>query len=83
MLVVLEAVNGPIAGRRIEIRAGTIVRIGRTTRSDYAIGEDSYLSSLHFSVESDGTQVRVRDMGSSNGTFRQRQSHHRAIGAGR
>jgi hypothetical protein len=51
------------------VRAGTIVRIGRTTRSDYAIGEDSYLSSLHFSVECDGAQCRVRDMGSSNGTF--------------
>jgi hypothetical protein len=69
MVVVLEAVNGPITGRRIEIRAGSILRIGRTTRSDYAIGEDSYLSSLHFAVECDGVQARVRDMGSSNGTF--------------
>jgi hypothetical protein len=69
MLVVLEAISGPITGRRIEVRAGTILRVGRTTRSDYAIGEDSYLSSLHFSVECDGTQCRVRDMGSSNGTF--------------
>jgi hypothetical protein len=69
MVVVLEAVNGPITGRRIEIREGSILRIGRTTRSDYAIGEDSYLSSLHFAVECDGVQARVRDMGSSNGTF--------------
>jgi hypothetical protein len=69
MVVVLEAISGPITGRRIEVRAGTIVRIGRTTRSDYAVGEDSYLSSLHFSVECDGAQCRVRDMGSSNGTF--------------
>src|SRR5579862_8715184 len=69
MVVVLEAVSGPITGRRIEIRAGTILRFGRTTRSDYAIGEDSYLSSLHFAVECDGVMCRVRDMGSSNGTF--------------
>lgn len=69
MIVVLEAVTGPITGRRIEVREGTILRIGRTTRSDYAIGEDSYLSSLHFAVECDGMQARVRDMGSSNGTF--------------
>src|SRR5262249_49080208 len=27
------------------------------------------LSSLHFSVEYDGTQCRIRDLGSSNGTF--------------
>jgi len=69
MIVVLEAVSGPITGRRIEVRAGSILRIGRTTRADYAIGEDSYLSSLHFAVECDGVQARVRDMGSSNGTF--------------
>jgi hypothetical protein len=69
MVVILEAVSGPVAGRRVEIRAGTILRIGRTTKSDYAIAEDSYLSGLHFAVECDGTQCRVRDMGSSNGTF--------------
>ncbi len=69
MVVILEAVSGPVAGRRVEVRAGTILRIGRTTKSDYPIGEDSYLSGLHFAVECDGTQCRVRDMGSSNGTF--------------
>jgi|SRR5579871_1095664 len=69
MLVVLEAVAGPIAGRKIEVRAGSIIRFGRTAKADYAIGEDSYLSGQHFAVECDGTQCRVRDLGSSNGTF--------------
>lgn len=69
MLVVLEAVAGPIAGRRIEVRSGSILRLGRTARSDYAIGEDSYLSGQHFAVECDGIQCRIRDLGSSNGTF--------------
>ena len=69
MVVVLEATAGPIAGRKIEIPAGATLRIGRTAKSDYAIGEDSYLSSHHFSVECDGAQCRIRDLGSSNGTF--------------
>ena len=69
MTLILEATAGPIAGRRIEVRAGTIMRLGRTPKSDYAIGEDSYLSSQHFSLECDGNQCRVRDLGSSNGTF--------------
>jgi hypothetical protein len=69
MLVVLEAVSGPVLGRRIEVGGGSILRIGRTGKSDYAIAEDGYLSSLHFSVECDGTQCRIRDLGSSNGTF--------------
>ena len=69
MVVILEGVSGPVLGRRIEVRGGSIVRFGRTGKSDYAIAEDGYLSGLHFSVECDGTQCRIRDLGSSNGTF--------------
>lgn len=69
MQVILEATAGPITGRRIEVPAGTILRIGRTAKSDYAIGEDSYLSGQHFAVECDGIECRIRDLGSSNGTF--------------
>ena len=69
MVVILEAVSGPVLGRRIEVRGGSIVRIGRTGKSDYPILEDGYLSGLHFAVEFDGTQCRIRDLGSSNGTF--------------
>jgi hypothetical protein len=69
MFVILEAVSGPVLGRRIEVRGGSIVRVGRTGKSDYPISEDGYLSGLHFAVECDGTQCRIRDLGSSNGTF--------------
>lgn len=69
MVVILEAVSGPVLGRRIEVRGGSIVRVGRAGKSDYVIAEDGYLSGAHFSVECDGTQCRIRDLGSSNGTF--------------
>lgn len=69
MTVILEATSGPIAGRRIEIPAGATLSLGRTSKAGYAIGEDSYLSSLHFAVECNGPQCRIRDLGSSNGTF--------------
>jgi hypothetical protein len=69
MVVILEAVSGPVLGRRIEVPGGSTVRIGRTGKSDHPIAEDGYLSGVHFAVECDGTQCRVRDLGSSNGTF--------------
>jgi hypothetical protein len=69
MLVILEATAGPATGRRIQIPEGSILRVGRTAKSDYALGEDSYLSGQHFAMEYDGAQCRIRDLGSSNGTF--------------
>jgi pSer/pThr/pTyr-binding forkhead associated (FHA) protein len=69
MLVILEATAGPATGRKIQVSEGSIVRVGRTARSDYALGEDSYLSGQHFAIEYDGAQCRIRDLGSSNGTF--------------
>ncbi len=69
MPVILEATAGPVAGRKIEVHAGTILRVGRTAKSDYIIGEDHYLSGQHFAAEYDGIQCRIRDLGSSNGTF--------------
>jgi hypothetical protein len=69
MLVILEATAGPATGRKIRVSERSILRVGRTARSDYALGEDSYLSGQHFAVENDGAQCRIRDLGSSNGTF--------------
>ncbi len=69
MLVILEAISGPIAGRQIQVKPGTILRVGRTVKSDYAIPGDSFLSSVHFAIECEDGQCKVRDMGSSNGTF--------------
>jgi FHA domain/Domain of unknown function (DUF4123) len=69
VLVILEATAGPATGRKIQVAEGSILRVGRTARSDYALGEDSYLSGQHFSIEYDGARCQIRDLGSSNGTF--------------
>lgn len=69
MQAVLQVTSGPHAGRKISLHAGLPFRIGRTTKADYAIAEDTYLSGAHFSVEWSGESCVVRDLGSSNGTF--------------
>jgi hypothetical protein len=69
MKVILEAIVGPLAGRKFEVRAGSLLRFGRTAKADCALPEDSFLSSLHFAIGSDETGWFVHDLGSSNGTF--------------
>jgi pSer/pThr/pTyr-binding forkhead associated (FHA) protein len=64
--VVLICVEGPLSGQEFEIPAGGLV-IGR---EGHVRVPDEFLSRRHFEVarEEDGT-VRVRDLGSRNGTF--------------
>lgn len=63
---VLLCVEGPLAGQEFEIPAAGLV-VGR---EGHVRVPDEYLSRRHFEIvrEDDGT-VRVRDLGSRNGTF--------------
>lgn len=69
MRAILEVVEGPLVGRRIEIQPGQTIAFGRTTKSDIPIPGDGYMSGKHFQVESADDGFLVRDLGSSNGTF--------------
>lgn len=64
--VVLICVEGPLTGQEFEIPQGGLV-VGR---EGHVRVPDEFLSRRHFEVgrEEDGT-VRVRDLGSRNGTF--------------
>lgn len=69
MKVILEAISGPLAGRKFDVPARALLRFGRTAKADCALPEDSFLSSLHFAIGSDEAGWFIRDLGSSNGTF--------------
>lgn len=69
MRVIFFTTGGPHAGQHVEIAAGQSIRVGRTARSDYALPGDTYLSGIHFEIACDEKECRVRDLGSSNGTF--------------
>ena len=64
--VVLICVEGPLAGQEFEVPSGGLV-VGR---EGHVRVPDEFLSRRHFEVarEDDGA-VRVRDLGSRNGTF--------------
>jgi hypothetical protein len=65
----LEIRSGPLTGKRIGVPEGHPLTIGRTQRSDFAIPADTFLSSVHFSLECSGAVCRLTDRKSANGTF--------------
>lgn len=68
MRVILEIASGPAAGRKIYLRDGEAVQLGRTELSDVSIPDDPLISSRHFAVECQANGCVLRDLGSTNGT---------------
>ncbi len=65
--VIVEAIEGPAKGQRIKLSAGT-VSVGAAPECDLVLAADSAVSRQHLSVELMAGGVRVRDLGSRNGT---------------
>jgi len=65
----LEIQSGSLAGKRLAIKEGETVTVGRTENANFAIPEDTFLSRVHFAVECKGVGCRVIDRKSANGTF--------------
>ncbi len=69
MICVLKVVQGPAAGRKCWLRRDQRVTIGRLTTADFSIAADAHMSRNHLIVEGLSNSFRLRDVGSSNGTF--------------
>jgi hypothetical protein len=69
MSLTLVVVQGPYVGQQIHVGSGQTVSIGRTGRANHSFPNDTYLSGAHFEVGCDEQGCRIRDLGSSNGTF--------------
>src|SRR5262245_31014774 len=69
MRVVLEVHSGPTAGKKIWLRPGQALEVGRTELAEFVIAQDGQISSRHFALELDSQACRVRDLDSSNGTL--------------
>lgn len=69
MRAILEVHTGVLAGNKIHLDPGRLLRIGRSRRADLALPDDAHMSGSHFVVECDATSCRLRDLKSSNGTL--------------
>jgi len=68
MHCVLEITSEPAAGKRFWLRSGQTADIGRSDHAAFTLPHDRWMSSLHFRVECDACQCRLRDLDSRNGT---------------
>lgn len=62
MAVILQVTAGPGFGRKTFLRAGQIVRVGRTEWADFNIPQDGTLAPVHFSLEYQANICRLRDL---------------------
>lgn len=69
MICVLNVVEGPATGMRCWLRHDQTLQIGRIATADFSVPNDLQMSRNHLVVEGCGESFRVRDVGSSNGTF--------------
>lgn len=66
---ILEVQDGPHAGRKIWLRLGQSLTIGRTDLANVALSDDPLVSSTHCRLTFDKRGLSVRDLNSANGTF--------------
>jgi pSer/pThr/pTyr-binding forkhead associated (FHA) protein len=69
MICVLDIIDGPARGQRLWVKENQCFEIGRISAADFPIPSDSHLSRRHLLLDSTENGFRVRDVGSSNGTY--------------
>lgn len=69
MKLTLEISSDTSAARKIQLKLGQPLRIGRSSKADQAFPEDKQMSSLHFGILYDEKGCRLRDLNSTNGTL--------------
>ncbi|MDA0841205.1 MAG: FHA domain-containing protein, partial [Planctomycetota bacterium] len=73
MNILISVLNGRMKGRKFPVAEGKTVKIGRGSGADFVI-VDAMSSRLHCEVTNNSTAFILRDLGSSNGTFKDDQA---------
>ncbi|MFO1064930.1 MAG: FHA domain-containing protein [Pirellulales bacterium] len=69
MICVLDIIEGPARGRRFWLKPNDRLEVGRISSADVPVPSDPHMSRHHLMFEALHSTVRVRDVGSTNGTF--------------
>ncbi len=67
--MILEVIEGPEIGRRVTLREGETVSLGRTESSMQMFPQDPEISALHFVVSLSGGALRMQNLSETNGTL--------------
>jgi eukaryotic-like serine/threonine-protein kinase len=78
MRVILDVVQGPVAGRQFVLDRPDSFIVGRSRFVHCPMPEDLALSRDHFMIEINPPTCELRDLGSTNGTFLNNQRVERA-----
>jgi len=62
MKALLHVASGPLAGRRVRLRSGEPLRVGRSGRADLVFSQDAQMAAVHFELAWDGEACRLRDV---------------------
>lgn len=69
MICVFDVIEGPATGKRFWLKPNERVEVGRLSRADVSVPSDQHMSRHHLVIEAFPSLVRVRDAGSTNGTY--------------
>ncbi len=67
--VKLDLIAGPMKGRKFVFEEHDTFLLGRSPECQVSLPNDSFVSRYHFILEINPPRVRIRDLGSLNGTF--------------
>ncbi|QDU30211.1 FHA domain protein [Anatilimnocola aggregata] len=70
MRAFLQVIKGPGLGRKITLREGQLLYVGRTDQADVSCPENPEMSSVHFTIRWLGSECQFKDLNSANGSFR-------------
>lgn len=69
MAIIVQITTGPWSGRKTYLRSGQMLRFGRTEWADFPVPHDAAMSEIHFALQYDSYQCRLRDLNSGGGTL--------------